>query len=216
MHADRQDCRSRRRAAFSGFVFFLLPGRNHTYLVVATAGSVKTRAQVTQTIGRWNIIMIHADNFEPLNIFGRYTYALVCIERLCQNWDVTDSFVLALLDAHWALMEINTSYDKWLEETSTYANLSPERLASQLEKTPLSSNQIQSLYHAIYELRELVDTDMYCQPESFRSMRHLMNVVNILLHWNIQPPSLESFAKATYLPGKFGYYGPYKRQDFFI
>ena len=160
--------------------------------------------------------MIHANNFESLNIFGRYAYALVCIERLCQNWKIKDSFVLVLLNTHWALIERNTSYDEWLEETSVYTNLSPERLALQLDEKSLSSNQIQSLYHVIYELRELVDTDMYCQPESFRSMRHLMNVVNILLHWNIQLPSLESFAKATYPPEKFGYYGPYKRQDFFV
>jgi hypothetical protein len=162
---------------------------------------------------------MHAHDLEPLNVRGRYAFALTCIERLCNHWGATDPFISELIDVHWTLVAASLLSDgrkghDWFEETSAYDKRTPAELAACLNKARLSAEQIQALHHAVYELRMLAGDDMYCEPESFRSLIHVLNVVGILLRWGVELPALGPFRKAGYPPGKFGYYGPYCRADF--
>jgi len=149
-------------------------------------------------------------DFERLNIIGRYAYALTCVEQLCRAWGVIDPFVWELIDVHWTLTgkqllsDGRRHYD-WFAETRTHALRTPDDLAACLESQSLSGDQVQTLHHAVEELRLLGGSGMFCMPESYTSMSHLLNVVGMLVRWGVPLPSLEPFKKADYPPGEFGY-----------
>jgi hypothetical protein len=153
--------------------------------------------------------MIQAHDLEPLSIIGRYAFSLSCIEQLCQAWDIHDPFVWDMIDTHWTLTtklllnDGRTGYN-WWDETDDFAPPTPVLLGSRIGSSFLSSDQIQSLFHGIYELRMLASADMYCQPESYRSMTHALNIVGILNRWGVKLPSLDPFRKASYPPEEFG------------
>jgi hypothetical protein len=139
--------------------------------------------------------MVHASDLRHLSITGRYAYALACIENLCAAWDIDEPFVLEEVNEHWQATEIPLACH-WFDEHRFPHEI--EDFANKLESAQLSSDQVQSLYHAFEEMRMVICRSCYAAAGDEYSMESVLNVAGILVRWSIGLPDLVRFKHATW------------------
>jgi hypothetical protein len=157
--------------------------------------------------------MVHASDLRSLSITGRYAYALACVERLCRAWNVDGAFVLAEIDAHWQLTEMKLGCH-WLDKHPFPQ--CPGELEALLVGRQLTGDQVQALHHAFVEARYVYGGSCYCAANDDQSMRSVLNVVGVLVRWDIELPPFARFRHASWSGdfGSEGYGDPFNRASF--
>lgn len=154
--------------------------------------------------------MIQASDLRPLSMRGRYAYALACVESLCTAWSVTDPHILGVVADHWQALEVKWACH-WFEEHSLARDV--ESFAGGGTAGLLSGDQVQSLHHALHEVRLVIGRSCYAAASDTDSMESVLNVVGILARWGVAPPSVTGFARASW-SGEFGHGARVTRESF--
>jgi hypothetical protein len=160
------------------------------------------------------IAMVHASDFEPISIRGRFAFALTCLEVIGEQWRIEAAYFHDLIGLLWEF----TSRDllvKWFDEvrelTGPRRRDFPERL--RVAAPHLSSDQVHAVQHAVNELVSLGGIDMYVEPQVWNTIGPTLNVAGILLRWGLPLPRLERFARSRW--GERRAFGDNHPREFF-
>ncbi len=144
--------------------------------------------------------MAHASTFRELSIRGRYAFALVCVQRLCDSFGLGDGFVRQEIEAHWDMLA--ERYGCHWFDSHPYPE-QYEDFVSHAGPGRIDDDQMQSLFHALSATRWVICGSCYAALSDIGSMCSLLEVVGVLCRWGVPLPDLDRFRFATW-SGDFG------------
>src|SRR5437763_741894 len=126
--------------------------------------------------------MVHASDLRPLSVRGRYAYALACVERLCEAWEIDDPFIRDEVEAHWNVLDARLGCH-WFDAHPFPRDEAELRAAMRGPAPP--DDRLESLYHAFDEARQVFCGSCYAAASDGGSMRAALNVVGVLARWGV-------------------------------